>query len=314
MTLIREHTSTPLPDVSMSASVRTRSRRGKSGSALLYVLPALILIVGVVYASLGYTGYISLFDWDGLSADREFVGVGNFIEIGRDPIFWTALRNVVVFAFITVLVQMAVGLGMAFLLQGRLVAGRAVFKVLLFLPVVLAPAVVATSFRNLLKPDGAVNAALEMIGLGALRNDWLSDPSLALISLSAINVWAATGYSFVLYQAALSQIDPALYEAAQMDGAGPIRILAHIVSPQLTGTHVVLIILGFMGSLKMFDLVYLTTGGGPGRSTEMLTTYIYKQAVNQFHSGYSAALSVILVVLALAFAIVQMRIAARRRG
>lgn len=298
----------------MASAGSRPARSGNSGAAVLYLLPALILVVGVVYASLGYTGYISLFDWDGLSADQQFVGLENFVQISRDPIFWVALRNVMIFAFITILIQMATGLGMAFLLQGRLVMGRAVFKILLFLPVVLAPAVVATSFRSLLSPDGAVNSLLETIGLGALRNDWLSDPTLALVSLSLINVWAATGYSFVLYQAALSQIDPALYEAAQVDGAGPLRTLRHIIVPQLAGTHVVLIILGFMGALKMFDLVYLTTGGGPGRSTEMLTTYIYKQAVNQFHAGYSAALSIVLVALSLMFALVQMRVAARGRS
>lgn len=295
----------------MPISRASAARARTDGRALLYVLPALILVIGVIYASLGYTGYVSLFDWDGISDNPKWVGFDNYLRIAQDPIFLTALRNVLIFAVLTIVIQMAIGLVMAFALQSRQLFGRSIVKVIIFVPVVVAPAVVATGFKDLLRPDGAVNKLLDALGLHFLAQDWLGNPNLALYALAGISIWAGTGYSFVLYQAALSQIDPAIYEAAQMDGAGPIRMLRDIVIPQLTGTHIVLVILGFMGALKMFDLVFLLTGGGPGRSTEFLTSYIYKQAVNQFHAGYSAALSIVLVLLSLVFAIVQIRLTRR---
>ena len=280
----------------------------------LYLLPALIFVFGVIYVGLGYTGWVSLLDWNGLSPDQDFVGFRNFIEIATDPIFWHAMGNVLIFGVITTFVQMGIGLIMAILLQGRLVWGRGVIKVLLFIPVVLAPAVVATGFRNLLSPDGAFNQLLGSVGLTWAQQAWLANPSLALYAIIGISIWAGTGYSFVLYQAAISQIDSSLPEAAQVDGAGSFRILRYVVIPQLTGTHVILIILGFMGALKTFDLVFLTTGGGPGRQTEFLTTYIYREGVNQFHAGYSAALSIVLVLLCLAFTLIQLRVNRTMRG
>ena len=280
----------------------------------LYLLPALIFMVGVVYVGLGYTGYVSLLDWNGLSPKQDLVGLRNYMDIASDPIFWQAMRNVLIFGVITTFVQMAIGLVMAILLQGRLVWGRGVIKVLLFIPVVLASAVVATGWRNLLSPAGAVNQLLGALGLEGAQQAWLADPAWALYSIIGISIWAGSGYSFVLYQAAVSQIDPSLPEAAQVDGAGSFRIIRHVIAPQLVGTHVILIILGFMGALKTFDLVYLTTGGGPGRTTEFLTTYIYKQGVNQFHAGYSAALSILLVLLCLAFTLIQLRVNRTVRG
>ncbi|MGN6446345.1 carbohydrate ABC transporter permease [Amnibacterium sp.] len=274
----------------------------------LYILPALILIVGIIYVGIGYTGWVSTLDWNGIDPTTRSVGIGNYVELVGDPVFWAAIGHFVVFAIVTILVQMALGLLMAILLGGNAVLGRPVYKVLLFIPVVLAPAAVATAFRSIMSPDGALNDLLGAVGIPAGSIAWLADPHIAVYSLAAINIWQWTGLSFLLYQAALSQIDQNLFEASAIDGATGWQTFWYVLLPQLSGTHATLALTGVIGALKTFDIVYLTTGGGPGHATEFVTTYIYSEVVEQFHAGYSAALSIVLLVLALLLTAVQIRV------
>lgn len=295
--------------VTANASLRAgRSRRHprRQITAYLYILPALIIVVGVVYLGVGYNGWVSTLKWNGIDDNKVFLGLGNYIQLLSDSIFWDSLTHVAIFGVIVVIVQMVVGLTMAFVLAGP-VLGRNVYKILIFVPVVLAPAVVSVAFRQILSPTGQFNHLLDSVGLGFLGQAWIADPKFALFALAAINIWQWTGFSFILYQASLSQIDGNLYEAAQIDGASAWRIFRSIVVPQLKGTHATLALLGVIGAIKTFDIVYITTGGGPGRSTEFLTTYIYKEVVNQYDAGYAAALAVVLLLLALILTAIQMR-------
>lgn len=287
--------------------VSTRRRRQRELTAYLYLLPALLAVIGITYFGVLYNAWISTFDWNGIDPDPESVGLGNYLKIAGDPIFWSALAHIAIFGAITVAVQMAFGFSLALVLGGP-IRGRAVYKAIVFIPVVLAPAAVSTAFRQFLRPDGQVNDVLAALGLGGLQHAWIADPDVALFALAAVNIFQWTGFSFILYQAALSQIDVNHLEAAQLDGAGTWRTILHIVIPQLRPTHLTLILMGVIGSLKTFDIVFLITGGGPGRSTEFLTTYIYKQSIMQFHVGYGAALSIVLLGLALLLTVVQTRL------
>ncbi|WP_203567654.1 carbohydrate ABC transporter permease [Aestuariimicrobium ganziense] len=288
---------------------RPRSVRNLRLHGLLYLLPALLLVLGIVYAGIGYTGWTSFYQWDGLSPTKKFVGWGNYQRMLDDKVLWRALRHVGIFAVLTIFLQMAIGLGMAMLLRRGLVAGAAVYKAIMFIPVVMAPAVVATVFRDIMNPDGWMQSRMAENGLGALVHPWLADPKTALYGIVAINIWQWTGFSFVLYQAALAQVDEGLFEAASIDGASALQQLWYVLLPQLRTAHLTLIMTGCIGSLKTFDIVLLTTGGGPGRASEFLTTYIYKQAVVQFRAGYSAALSVLMLVVAVTITVIQMRLA-----
>ena len=273
--------------------------------AYLYLLPALLLVVGVIYAGVAYNAWVSTLEWNGIAPTWRTVGLDQYAKALQDPIVWSAIWHTLVFAVLTIIVQMVLGLLMALLLSSGIRAGG-VYRVLMFVPVVMAPAAISTAFREILQPDGALNSALSTFGLGGLGQAWLADSSWALIAIAGVNVWQWTGFSFILYQAALAQVDRDAIEAAQMDGASPWRIVRSIIVPQLSGTHATLAITGMIGALKTFDLVYLTTGGGPARSTEFLTTYIYEQTVDRFNAGYGAALSMILLLVAMAFTIVQM--------
>lgn len=288
----------------VSPKAQKKRRPLRHRTAYLYVLPALIVVVGIVYVGIGYNGWVSTLDWNGISPDPEQIGFGNYIEIAADPIFWAAVGHVAIFGVVVIAVQMILGLAMAIILNGP-VFGRGVYKVLIFMPVVLAPAAISIAFRQFFGIDGLFNTILRAVGLDALAQPWLANPDTALYALAVINIWQWTGFSFILYQAAMSQLDQHLFEAAQIDGANDARIIRSIVIPQLRGTHLTLILVGVIGALKTFDIVYLTTGGGPGRSTEFLTTYIYKQTVEQFNTGYAAALSMVLLVLALLLTWVQ---------
>ena len=235
-------------------------------------------------------------------------------DLAADPVFWAALWHTVVFFVATFAAQTLLGLVFAVFLHSSLKLATA-YKVLIFLPVVLAPAVVAPVFRQMLAPDGQFNWVLEHIGLGFLAQPWIAQSSTALGAVIAITVWQGTGFNFVLYHAALSQIDQSVIEAARIDGAGNFRVLGSIIWPGLRGTTIALAMLAAISALKTFDIPYLVTGavGGPNHSTEFLGTYIYRETIPNFDVGYGAALSVILLLLALVMAVL-LRFQAREKG
>lgn len=278
-----------------------------SWQGYLYAFPALFLVSVIVYFGIGANVVFSTWDWNGISRNPEVVGFDNYLKLLADPVFWQAVRNTLLFSIIVVFVQMALGLVLALAVRTRVV-GRNLLRTVIFIPVVLSGAVVATSFRQLLAPDGAINQLLETLGLISQPVAWLSNPSTALFVLAVVNIWQFTGYSFVIYDAAIGQIDPHLIEAATVDGATTVQLTRYVISPLLSGTHLILIVLGFIGGFKTFELVFLTTGGGPGTSTEFLSTYIYRQGITQFHAGYGAALSIALALVALVFAVLQIRL------
>ncbi|MDR1430984.1 MAG: sugar ABC transporter permease [Propionibacteriaceae bacterium] len=284
-----------------------RRNKGMQVAGLPWILPAFIFVVGLIYYSIGYTGYISTLDWDGLSPKANAVGMGNFSKMLGDQIFWDALGHTAVFYLVTFSVQTLLGFTLAAILHTK-VKLATLHKVVIFIPTVLAPATMAPVFRIMFADDGMINEILRGIGLGALAHPWLADGDTALPALMLITIWQWTGLTFILYYAAMSQIEPDLLEAARLDGAGNFRTLFHIVWPGCRGTTVSLAMLGFIGALKTFDIPYLVTTGGPHHATEFLGTYIYRQGIRQAHIGYAAAVSIVLLVLAVGGAVIMSRV------
>jgi raffinose/stachyose/melibiose transport system permease protein len=288
-------------------------RRGpRRPPGLPWILPALILSVGLIYYGIGYTAYISTLNWDGVSPDPLHVGAQNYTRIFHDPVFWAAVRHTAVFFVVTFVVQTLLGLIIAVLLHAKLRLA-ALYKVIVFIPVVLAPAIMAPVFRHMFAPDGELNSVLQHIGLGSLAQPWIGQTSTALPVIMFITIWEWTGVTFVLYYAAMTQIEPSILEAARMDGAGNYRTLVSIIWPEMRGTTIALAILGAIGALKTFDVPYLVTIGGPNYATEFLGTYIYRQTIPLSHVGYGGALSIILLVVALIVALI-LQFAGRERG
>ncbi|MCU1441277.1 MAG: sugar transporter permease [Rhodoglobus sp.] len=293
--------------------IKSRSSRPARGGAaaprrllqplgLPWVLPALVFTIGVIYFGVGYTGYASTLDWNGLSPNPPSVGAGNYIRIFQDPVFWQSLQHTVVFFVVGFVIQTALGITFAVLLHSK-VKFAVIYKIIIFVPVVLAPAIMAPVFRQFYGANGQFNWLLDHIGLGFLTQPWLAQSSTALGVIIAIQIWQFTGLTFVLYFAAMGQIDTEVLEAARIDGASNLRILVSIIWPGVWGTTVALAMLTAIGSLKTFDIPYLVTIGGPNFSTEFLGTYIYRISIPQAHVGYGSALSVLLLILALTMAI-----------
>ncbi len=272
-------------------------------SGLPWILPALVLCVGLIYYCIGYTGLISTWKWDGISPNPQHVGFGNYTQLFHDPLFWGAVRHTVVFFAVTFTVQTFLGLTFAVLLHSR-IRLAVVYKVIIFIPVVLAPAIMAPVFRSMLAPEGQFNQLLQAVGLGSLAQPWIGQTSTALPALMAITIWQFTGFTFVLYYAAMSQIEPSMLEAARLDGAGNLRVITSIVWPSVAGTTFVLAILSVIGALKTFDIPWLVTAAGPDYATNFFGTYIYQQIIQLDNVGYGAALSIILLVVAVVFGVV----------
>ncbi|WP_243062316.1 carbohydrate ABC transporter permease [Humibacter sp. RRB41] len=280
-----------------------RRHRRLQAPGLPWILPALVLGIGLIYYCIGYTGFISLLDWDGLSPEPEWVGVHNYIAIFQDPVFWKAASHTVLFFIVTFGLQTFLGLVFAVMMHSKIRLG-VLYKIIVFVPVVLAPAIMAPVFRQMFAANGQFNWLLDHIGLGFLAQPWIGQESTALPVIMVITIWQWTGLTFVLYFAAMSQIDQSMIEAARIDGAGNVRTLISIIWPSVRGTTVALAILSAIGALKTFDVPWLVTIAGPNNATQFLGTYIYQTTIQLAHAGYGAALSIILLVVALVMAII----------
>jgi raffinose/stachyose/melibiose transport system permease protein len=287
----------------VNATGRPRGRSSPLGSRLSglpWILPAIVLVIGLIYFPIGYLGYASTLNWNGfILSTPTSIGDANYAKMFGDPVFWNALWHTVFFYVITFSVQTFIGFTFAAVMHSRIRLGN-LYKAIVFVPVVLAPATMAPVFRQIFDQFGQFNWLLSSIGLGSLTRPWLADPTTAMPVIMFITVWEWTGLTFVLYYAAMSQLSPEILEAARVDGAGNFRTLRSIVWPMCRGTTAALAVLGLIGALKTFDIPYLVTHGGPNHGTEFLGTYIYYTMAQGKHFGYAATLAIALLVLAVA--------------
>ena len=280
-------------------------RRGhgpRRPQGLPWILPAFIFVVGLIYYCIAYTGYISTLNWDGVSPNPQHIGFANYTQLFHDPVFWDAIRHTIYFFAVTFTVQTALGFTFAALLHSKVKLPN-LYKVIIFIPVVIAPATMAPIFRQVFSASGQFNTVLTDIGLGSLAHPWLAQESTALPVIMAITIWEFTGVTFILYYAAMTQIDSEMIEAARLDGASAFQLLTRIVWPNVRGTTIALGMLSVIGALKTFDVPYLVTLGGPNYATEFLGTFIYRISIPQAEVGYGAAISIMLLILALAGAL-----------
>lgn len=244
---------------------------------------------------------LSLTRWDGITP-AEPVGLGNFADLWDDPIFTRALQNNVIWAIGFGGLSVAGGLGLAVALNkpGPLVG---LYRSAIYLPMVVSLAVTGLFWRVMYAPEGPINAALGVVGLDALRNQWLADPDLALYAVLIAAVWRQCGYIMVLYLAGLKSCDASLEEAAAVDGASAWQRFWKIVMPQLKGVNMVVFAVTVIDSLRTFDIVWAMTRGGPYNMTQLLSTYMFQQAFTLGNLGYASAIAVVIFVLAIGFII-----------
>lgn len=275
----------------------------------LYLLPIVILSMMLIYYCIGFTVYSSFTSWDGMGSDFDWIGLKNYSKMFGDKTFYIAIRNNLIFFVATIFIQAVIGMFLAVLLKYKL-PGSNMFKAIFFLPIAMAPSIIAAIFKIILNPTfGELNEFLRMVGLDFMAIGWLGDRHFALIAIIIVNIFQWMGFSMMTYYAGLMSIPEEVYEAAKIDGAGFFRILFSITVPMLKRTSNVLVILGIVGSLKTFDIVKLLTDGGPGRSTTFLNTFLYEKAFNDFNAGGAASIGVMILIIALIMSFIQMGIA-----
>jgi raffinose/stachyose/melibiose transport system permease protein len=271
----------------------------------LYLAPGLLVFGAFVLVPLGHSFWLSLFEWDGITAGT-WVGLDNYGDVVSDPALRRAFWHALVLIGFYALLPVAIGLLLAGLLARARVRGLALFRTVLFLPQVIAMVVVAVMWRMIYDPNnGALNELLRAVGLGSLAQSWLGDFDLALSSLGLVGTWVYYGLAMVLLTAGVQKIPPSLYDAARVDGAGMVREFFAVTLPALRGEIAVALTLTTIYALRNFDLVYITTRGGPGESTSVPAFQVYSRAFESGQVGSAAAVGLCLtaVIFAITFLI-----------
>ncbi|WP_369201736.1 carbohydrate ABC transporter permease [Streptomyces sp. PU-14G] len=295
------------PRVGRGRNGRRGGRGGRAWRGYLYVLPAAAVYLAFAVLPALHTAYLSLFEWDGVTLG-EWAGLRNYREVFTDPALRGAVFNalvlVVFFAFLPILA----GLAMTGLLSlpraslggaGPRRRGLGVYRLLFMLPQVVPLVAVGVTWRWLYGEDGLVNETLGGIGLGGWARPWLGDFDWALVAVGLVGTWVLSGLCMMLFLAGVHKIDPQVYEAARLDGAGPVREFVSVTLPQLRGELAVALTVTTVAALASFDIVYVTTGGGPGEETTVPGLLVYKLAFSEGKVGLAAALGVVLSLLIL---------------
>jgi raffinose/stachyose/melibiose transport system permease protein len=286
-------------------AVRRRPRRRWVG--WLYVAPALVLYGFVVLVPALQSVNYSFYRWDGVT-QAVFVGARNYAAFVTDPQLADSIGHIGVLVLFYALLPILLGLFSAALLARYRRPGFAFFRWVIFLPQVLTSVVVAVLWKQLYGPDGPINHALAGIGLGSLSRDWLGDFTLALPALGLVGTWTTFGLCMVLFVSGSSSISTSLYDAARVDGAGAVREFFAVTLPGLRPQVAVALTLTVTGALRTFDLVWLTTRGGPGTSTITPSFLLYTKAFSVGDVGAAAAIGVVLAVTCLVLALVIVRL------
>lgn len=300
-----EHHEAPARDV---GGTGLRRRRRHSPAPWLFLTPGmLIFTVFLVYPMLQAIR-MSFYDWNIMpGAISKFTGLANYSRAMHDPTFWRGLANSGFYMALTVPPQIVLGLAVAMLLRSRAPL-QPVFRVLFYLPVVTSWVVVSLLFKYLFADQGLFNYLLGVGGITDGTTSWLSGRWTAMIAICALGIWKGIGWSMMIFLAALQGIPRSLEEAALVDGANWWQRFRVVTLPAIRPAAVFVLVMLVIGGLNVFTSVLLMTGGGPGGQTEVLLTYMYRQAFANLDFGYGSALAVILTVLVMGLSSLQMRI------
>lgn len=293
--------------ISLTTPPRVLTRRlwrshQRSWIGYAFIAPNLIGFLLFTFLPLIFTLLIAFTHWDVVSgfSGIQWIGVQNFIDLWQDSNFWESARITLLYVGISVPVTTALGLLLALSLQGP-VPGKALLRLFFFLPYIANVVAIAAVWILLYDPTyGPLNTFLRAVGLKDPPS-WLAAPQSAVWAMIIIAIWVGTGYATIIYQAALQDLSQELYEAASLDGAGAWKRFRSITLPLLTPTHIFLLITSFIGVSQSFGLINVLTQGGPGRSTTILSYYIYQNGFQFYRFGYAAALTwvMFLVILVL---------------
>ena len=290
----------------------TRSMRVKS---LAWVLPALVLLIVFVYYPIVDNLRLSLFSWSAFSPAPTFVGLDNYRTAAGDPVFWRALRNNTVFAVVSLICQVGFALVLAAVLEEfvhqRL---RGILRTIYFIPAVISITVAGILFSFIYNPQiGLLNRLLGAVGLDSWEHSWLGEPGTAMGSVIAMSQWQSIGYTTILFVVAIQRVPREFHEAAKVDGAGPVRRFFSVTLPMVREMTTLITILTVSGAFLVFNEVMVMTAGGPSNTSQVLGTWLYRNAFLNDDMGYASAIATVIFVITLAVGAVQIVVSRRRR-
>lgn len=265
-------------------------------AAWFFLLPAGVIYLSVIVIPVFYSLFISLFKWNGIG-EKVFVGLENYVNLFTgDKTFHTAIINNLIWIVLTIFVTMTVSLGFAVLLNKQF-RGRTFFRGFFYFPSVIALIATAIIWRWIYNPNiGFINQFFQLLGID-YSQQWISDPKVSLYAVFAAALWQAIGQPMILFLAGLQAISPDVLEAATIDGANGVKKFFLITVPLLKDTFVIVIATLIVAAMKVYDIIWGLTGGGPNDSTQMLATYMYSQVFQYNNVGYGTAVACVMVIL-----------------
>lgn len=278
---------------------------------LLFVIPALVFFTAIVYYPLISSMRYSFTNWDMRSNDLNYIGLKNFIYMFTDKLAMTGFKNTFMFAIYSTFFGNMLALMLAVVLDKNL-KSKNFLRSVFYLPCLLSPIVVSAIFGDLLQYKGLINEVFNRLGLEFLVNDWFSNAATAIPMLIMLNAWQWMGYGSVIYLAGLQIIPVEFYEASKIDGANRFNEFFKITLPLLMPSITIMTFMSLTGGLKLFDIPFVLTNGGPGSATETVGTVIYRMAFAQSRFGYATAISVLFFIVIAFFSILQVRFTRKR--
>jgi raffinose/stachyose/melibiose transport system permease protein len=277
----------------------------------VWVVPALLFLFAFVYGPALANVRFSLFSFSAMSLDRKFVGLENYVRLFADPLFWTALSNNAIYALISVMFQVGLALVLAAILEANVFPKSAAgyFRIALFIPSILPVVVVGLVWQLLLSPvTGLVDQLMWETGLGRFSRAWLGEEQTALFTIIFVSQWQWTGYIMALFMVAIRAVPRDLYEAVELDGASKRQAFWNVTAPGVRETVLIVTIITILGSLKVFDIVWVMTAGGPNHASEVLGTLMYRSAFRNDVVGYSSAIATVIFAIALTVGMLQIKL------
>ncbi|GGW07349.1 sugar ABC transporter permease [Streptomyces narbonensis] len=311
-TLTKERTEDAAPPPPPTKSSSGPRRWAAWASVAWFLVPALVLFLVFVLAPIVVAVWTGFFKWGGIGPMDDFVGFGNYTKLFDDQVFLGDLGRGLYLILMSVLVQLPFALFTAVLLNQKL-RGRAVYRMLFFAPYILSEVVTAVLFTMIFLPGaGMADHLAGFFGLEGLQGKWLADPSTVMPTLFVVMIWKYFGFHMMLFLAGLQSIPSEILEAASIDGAGAWQRFRHITLPLLGPTIRISVFLSIIGSIQLFDLVWVMTAGGPNHSSETMAIAMFQFGFKRYQVGYASAISVVLFMISLVFSLFYQRYVLRR--
>lgn len=267
----------------------------------LFLLPAVVVLIIFFFIPFFQTVYLSFFDYSNDIYNAGYIGIKNYIDIIHNPIFYKVMWNTILYLIVAVPILATFPLFLAILINQK-IRGLTLYKILIYLPVIVSIVVAAIAFKWLYAQDGILNYLIQLFNLPKIG--WLTDPNYAIYSVIIVTIWKGIGYYMMIYLAALMSVPKELYEACDIDGANFLKKHLTVTIPHIMPTIALVTTISSISAMKIFAEIYVMTKGGPINSTKTIVYYIYEKAFENLDLGVASAMAVILLVIVMIFSLI----------